>query len=170
MHRLHRIASICIIRATAHTSWGWRRSTLKMAFHALVRSKLDYVALAWQPWLSDTNLSCLDRLQNRSLRLITGQLVSTPLEALRLEADVQSYPTCSKHLILKAKEKALRSTDDHPKHIALDVNIPQCLQKRSSFCRKTEELSTLLPPDLQGRQNIIHFPSPPWQQSPSHER
>ena len=38
-------SSIRIIRATAHT-WGWRRSTLKMAFHALVRSKLDTVALA----------------------------------------------------------------------------------------------------------------------------
>ena len=60
-------SSICIIRATAHTSWGWRRSTLKMAFHALVRSKLDDAAPAWQPWLSDTNLSCLDRLQNHSL-------------------------------------------------------------------------------------------------------
>ena len=63
-----------------------------MAFHAFVRSKLNYVAPAWQPWLSDTNLSCLDCLQNRSLGLITSQLVSTPLEALRLEASVQSYP------------------------------------------------------------------------------
>ena len=161
MHRLHRIASICIIRATAHTSWGWRRSTLKMAFHALVRSKLDYVALAWQPWLSDTNLSCLDRLQNRSLRLITGQLVSTPLEALRLEADVQSYPAGRRHLILKAKGKTLRSTNSHPKCIALDVNILQRLQSHPSFRRKAEELSTLLPPDLQHRQNITHFPSPP---------
>ena len=60
-------SSICIIRATAHTSWGWRRSTLKMAFHTLVHSKLDYAAPAWQPWLSDTNLSCLDCLQNCSL-------------------------------------------------------------------------------------------------------
>ena len=169
MHRLHRIANICIIRATAHTSWGWRRSTLKMAFHALVRSKLDYVALAWQPWLSDTNLSCLDRLQNRSLRLITGQLVSTPLEALRLEADVQSYPACRRHLILKAKGKTLRSTNSHPKCIALDVNILQRLQSHPSFRRKAEELSTLLPPDLQHRQNITHFPSPPWHQSPSYE-
>ena len=75
-------SSIRNIRATAHTSWGWHRSTLKMAFHALVRSKLDYAAPAWQPWLSETNLSILDRLQNRSLQLITGQLVSTPLEAL----------------------------------------------------------------------------------------
>ena len=53
-------SSIHIIRATAHTFWGWRRSTKKMVFHALVLSKLDYVAPAWQPWLSDTNLSCLD--------------------------------------------------------------------------------------------------------------
>ena len=79
-----------IIRATAHISRGWPHFTLKMAFHALVCSKLDYAAPAWQPWLSDTNLSSLDRLKNHSLRLITGQLVSTPLEALRLEADVQS--------------------------------------------------------------------------------
>ena len=60
-------SSIHIIRATAHTSWGWCGSTLKMAFQALVHSKLDYAAPAWQPWLSETNLSNLDRLQNRSL-------------------------------------------------------------------------------------------------------
>ena len=161
-------SSIRVIRAIAHTSWGWCCSKLKMAFHALVRSKLNYAAPAWQPWLSVTNLSNLDRLQNHSLKLITGQLVSTPLEALRLEADVQSYSTCNKRLILKANEKARRSADDHPKRIALDVNIPQRLQSCSSFRGKAEELSTLLPPDLQHRQNIIHFPSPPWQQNSSH--
>ena len=95
-----------------------------MAFHALLHSNLDYAAAPWQPWLSNTNLSNLDRLQNRSLRLIAGQLVSTPLEALRMEANVQSYSTCSKRLILKSNEKARRSTNDHPKRIALDVNIP----------------------------------------------
>ena len=141
-------SSIRIIRATAHTSWGWHHSALKMAFHALVRSKFHYAAPAWQPRLSHTNFSSLDRLQNHSLRLITGQLVSTPLETLRLKADVQSYPTCSWRLILKANEKALRSTDEHPKRIALDVNIPQCFQSRSSFRRKAKELSTVLPPDL----------------------
>ena len=120
-----------------------------MTFHTLVCSKLDYTTPTWQPWLSNTNLSCLDRLQNRSLRLITGQLISTKLEALRLEANVQSYPTCSHRLILKAKEKALGSTDDHPKRIALDINITQCLQNCSSFCQKAAEFSTLLPPDLQ---------------------
>ena len=71
-------------------------------------------------------------------------------------------------MILKANEKARRSTEDHPKPIALDVDIPQHLQIRSNFRRKAEELSSLLPPDLQYRQNILHFPSPPWQQSSSH--
>ena len=71
-------------------------------------------------------------------------------------------------MILKANKKVLRSTDNHPKHIALDVNIQQCLQSRSSFRRKAEELLTLLPPDLQHRQNITHFSSPPWWQSSSH--
>ena len=71
-------------------------------------------------------------------------------------------------MILKANEKALRSTDDHPKHIARDVNIPQCLQSRSSFRQKAEELLTLLPPDLQHRENITYFLSPPWQQSSFH--
>ena len=49
------------------------------------------------------------------------------------------------------------------------MNIPQRLQNRSSFRRKAEELSTLLPPDFQHRQSIIYFPSPPWQQSSSNE-
>ena len=153
-------SSIHIIRATAHTSWGWHHSTLKMAF---------YAAPAWHPWLSNTIPSYLDCLQNRSLQLITGQLLSTPVEALRLEADLQGYPTCSNRLILKAKEKPLHSTDNNPKRIALDVNIPQRLQNRSSFHWKAEELPTLLPPVLQRRRTIIPFPSPPWQQCSFYE-
>ena len=98
-----------------------------------------------------------------------GQPESAPLKALCLDADVQSYQTCSNRLILKAREKALCSTDDHPKRVALAANIPQRLQNRSSFRRKAEELSTFLPAKLQHRQNIIHFPSPPWQHSTTPE-
>ena len=150
-------SSIRIIRATAHTSLGWCRSTLKVAFHALIHSKLDYAASVWQPWLSTTNLSCLDRLQNHSLGLITGQFASTPLEALWLEANVQRYHTCSNCLILKTTENAMRSIDEHPKHVALAPEIPQRLQNRCSFRRKAKELSTLLPLELQHGQSINYF-------------
>ena len=62
---------------------------------ALIHSKLDDAAPAWQLWLSATNLSCSDRLQNRSLSLITGQLLSKPLEALKLPYMQQPFnPEC----------------------------------------------------------------------------
>lgn len=44
--------------------------------------------------LAVRNLS-LDRLQNCALRLVNGQLGSTPVEALRLEASVHNYHTSS---------------------------------------------------------------------------
>ena len=129
-----------------------------------------YASPTWQPWLSATNLSCWDHLQNFSLWLVTGQLLSSPLEAIRLKADVQNNCTCSNPLILKAREKALRSTDDHAKCDALAADILQHLLNRCSICSKTNNLSTILPPELQHRQSN-YFPSPPWQLStPCKER
>ena len=162
-------SSLWIIRAAAHTSWDWRRLILKIAFHALIRSQLDYAAPTWQPWLSPTKLSCLDCLQNCSLWLITGQLVFTPLEALRLEADVQRYDTCSNRLILKTQEKEFRSADDHPKRVALAADIPQRLQNSRSFRHKANDLSTLLPAELEHLQTISDFTYPSWQLSTPHE-
>ena len=47
-----------------------------------------------------------------------------PLDALRKEANVNSYSTTSKQLILKARGKALQNTDDHLKRIALNAHVP----------------------------------------------
>ena len=150
-------SSISIIKATTHTSWGWHRSTLKMVFHALVRSKPGYAAPAWQSWLSDINLSSLDCLQIHSLRLITGQLIFTPLEALRLEADVQSYTTCSKRFILKVNEKALRSTDNHPKRIALGAKNASKVALVSVEKLKNSRLSCHLVSNTDKTSLIFHL-------------
>lgn len=95
---------------TIHVSWGWQKPLLRTAFHTLVCSKIDYAAPAWQPWLSNTSITSLDHLQNQALRLITEQLVSTPIKALCLESDVQSYYTISKHLIVWARNNLLYKT------------------------------------------------------------
>ena len=148
------------ITVTAHASWGWQKPSWRTAFHALVCSKLDYSAPAWQPWLSNTN--SLDHIQNQALRLITGQLVSTPLKSLRLESGIQSYYTESKRMIVWAREKWLRTAADHPKQLALQNNIPQRIATQSSFRCKATELSTILPEELSHRQVTNLFPSPPW--------
>lgn len=95
--------------------------------------------------------------------LVTSQISSMPSEVLRLESYIQSYNTCSNPLILRAQEKALQSSDDHPKHLALTANIPQRLLNRSRFCRKANGLPTLFSAELEHRQLINQFSSPPWQ-------
>ena len=94
-------SSLHIIKTTAHASWGWRCSTLNIAFTALISSNL------------------------------------------------QSYHTCSNQLILKAQEEALHSTDDHSKLVALAADIPQRFKNCCSFCRKANDISTLLPAELE---------------------
>ena len=124
----------------------------------------NYASPTWQPWLSASNLSCWERAQNCCFWLITCQLLSSPLEAIFLKAGVQNNYTCCNPLILKAREKALQSTDNDPKCDALAADIPQHLLNRCSICHKNNNLSTLLPPELQHRQSN-YFSSPPWQLS-----
>lgn len=148
-------SSLCIISETVHTSWGCHRFTLKIAFHVLILIKLNYAAPKWQLWLSATNFSCWGHLQTPSQQLATDQLASTPLEALHLESDIQTYHTCSNWLILRAWEKTSRSTNDHPKRVPLAADVPQRLPN----C-KANDLSILMPAELGHCQVINHFLSP----------
>ena len=127
----------------------------------MARSKLDYAGHAWQSFSSNTNITNMDRLQNQALCLITGQIVSTPLKGLCLECSVQIYYTESKHIIVRAKEKYLRTAVDHPKRLSLRNCISHCIVTHSSFCSKTTELLTILPEELSQRQFFNLFPSPP---------
>ena len=109
-----------ILAALAHTEWGWRKPQLKNVFFAHVRSVLDYAAAGWQPWTYKTNLDVLERMQNKALRFITGQYVNTNCDILRAEADIPSYSFHSDQLIVKSREKSMRSASDHPRCLALE--------------------------------------------------
>ena len=76
------------IWASAHTSWNWRKPTLRTTFYALVWSKRDYAAPVWQPWLSDTDLNSLDHLQSQTVLFITGAASFTKLYTLKEESKV----------------------------------------------------------------------------------
>ena len=103
-----------MLGAVANSEWGWRKKELTRIYNTQVRPALDYGAPAWQPWLSDTNIKTLERSNNRALRMVTGQSVDTPVESVRAESGVSSYATIRKRNILIAREKALKSSDDHP--------------------------------------------------------
>ena len=76
---------------------------LKAMFFAYIDIKMDYAALAWQPWLANTSMAPMESFQSRALLIAAGQLVLTPAETLQMEANVPSYTTTSNHNVLKAK-------------------------------------------------------------------
>ena len=104
----------------------------------------------------------LERLQNKGLRIVTGQYTSSPLEAVRKEADVTSYSTASKRMILRSYEKALRSPADHPKQIGLRQAVPKRTPSRSSWAEQAQQLVCLLPEACENRLPLATFTSPPW--------
>ena len=61
----------------------------------------------------------------------------------------------------------VKSSDDYPKRLPLTANNGQLLPNLFSFRLKANDLSTLLPAELEHHQLINHFSSPPWQFSTS---
>ena len=89
----------------------------------------------------------LERTKNKALRVITGQLHSSPVESLRLEASVTSYTTHSHRNILKSMERAKRLPPHHPYSRALAEHTKPRTQ-HSSWARQGKQLSTEhIPPE-----------------------
>ena len=94
---------------------------------------------------------------------MTGPLIySTRGLWSRIRSTKLLHYTVSKRLIVRAREKYLRTAADHPKQLALQTNIPQLIVTRSSFRLKATELSSILSEKISHHQIAYLFPSPPW--------
>jgi hypothetical protein len=80
-----------MLMALSGFDWGWTSDLLRKVYQTSLLSGATYAVGGWLPWLSATSAETLDRAQNRNLRIITGQLASTPTDALRVEAGFQSF-------------------------------------------------------------------------------
>ncbi len=84
-------------------------------YKALQLSIVTYATPAWQPWAAPSRIEQLERCQNKALRVVTGQLKSTPVETLRRGAGICGIATASKRATALAYEKAHRLPLDHPR-------------------------------------------------------
>ena len=127
---------------------------------------MDYGGFAWQPSISPTAYNRLEVLQNRALRVITGQARSTPIQTLRCEANMPSYKVTSERAIAKAREKSHRLPTDHPRQLALEGETKK-RTKRESWRTVSgtlmEKVQANLPDtDVELRMPIALFDHPPW--------
>ena len=152
-----------MLAALSNTTWGWRKQDLMKVYSANIKSKMDYAGSAWQPWLSKTNLLILERLQNKALRYVTGQVQNTAEEALQLEAGVPSFKTNVIRNCIRSREKAERSAIDHPRRLALENSIPS-RNDRQSWKKRSDEIRRRfsLPSALDDRAPIEYYIRDPW--------
>ena len=157
-----------LLAAVAHSDWGWRRPELKKLYSAFIRGRLDYAPAAWQPWLTDSNIGLLDRVQNKAARLITGQMASTPTDALKLETGFSDYTTIIRRMCLRSAEKAARMPSDHPlKETLLNAVPPK--NDSPSWKKMVDSESKLLPRDASSRSPVSLFVRAPWRDTPDIE-
>ena len=110
-------SSFRIIIASAHTSWGWHCSTLKMAYYALICSKLNYTAPAWKH-RSPPKLFSLTHYWPSHVYTIGS---------LRLGTWRSELPHMHQPINSARSRKVLHISEDYPKWVALAADIPQHL-------------------------------------------
>jgi hypothetical protein len=86
--------------------------------------------------------------------MITGQSKDTPLPSIRAEAGVSSYSTIRRCNILTARERALRTSEDHPSSLAIHGEATQRLNIRKGFTVTANQLAEFLPPTAETRKPI----------------
>ncbi len=131
-------------------------------YKSLQLSLLTYAAPAWQPWAAPTRIDQLERCQIKALRVVTGQLKSTPVETPRREAGICSIATASKRATVLANEKADRQPLDHPRRQILAAPSRHLL-KRPSWRSAAQASTSHLPPELAHRAPIDSPFSCPWE-------
>jgi hypothetical protein len=97
-----------MLMALSGSDWGWCSDLLRKVYQTSLLSGSTYAGGGWLPWLSATSMEMLDRTQNRNLRIITGQLASTPTDALRVETGFQSFGCLRDRAAAAALERLLR--------------------------------------------------------------
>ena len=151
-----------ILASLATKQWGWSRKSLVRVFKATIQSVLHYCGAGWQPWLAKSNLQILERAQNRALRVITGQLSDTPLECLRIEAEIMSVAVAVRRNCLIAWEKSARLPQSNPRRSLFDNPVPHRWKNRSSFSQMAIAECDSACLNTLPRQILTPPKPPPW--------
>ena len=161
------LGRIRILASLASKDWGWSRNSLKRIYMATIHSVLHYCGSAWQPWLAKSNLMILERVKNRALRCLTGQLADTPLECLRTEADVMSFAATVRKNCLIAWDKSARLHLNNPRRNLFDSPVPHRWKNRSCLSVMSKAECEDIGLDEYSREMFVKWFPPPWSWDPA---
>ena len=103
-----------ILRALSDTAFGHDKECLLATYKAFIRSLFDYAAPIVFPNYSRTSIERLQKIQNRSLRLVLGCHSLTAID--HLHSECKELPVEQHLRLLSAQFLALCLQPDHPSH------------------------------------------------------
>ena len=101
-----------MMRVVSRRDWGGDRTSLKMMYKALVRSRIDYAYFLYSH-AAHSHLLKLDRVQYEAIRIIIGNMRCTPLGNLEAEAHILPLDLRRRQMALNYFGKAYR-IQGHP--------------------------------------------------------
>ena len=126
-NRLKRQAGV--LRKLASTSLGYDHHTLHATYIMTGCSKVKNSESLRLLWISNSTLENPERSQRYVGRANTGQLCTTPVEAILAEANLPSIKTWAIELISITMDKSLRTTVTNPRHTTVTQQVRQRTQK-----------------------------------------
>ena len=94
------IKRLNLLKLVANKKWGSDYHTLRTLYVAYIRSKIAYGCEVWGH-AAKTHITELEKIQNAALRLIIGALKTTPVHAMRIEANLPSLALYFEQMSLK---------------------------------------------------------------------
>ena len=152
---------LAIMKKLAGTSWGANSNILQRVYVGTVRPTLEYGSSAWAT-ASKSNSSRLSKVQNTGMRLITGGLKTTPIQAMEKHTGLHSLDDRREEKVYIHSEKILRMPN-HPMHARMKELTKNRL-KRTSFNHLSKNLhrrtEDLLPSSTAEMEMLPDFEDP----------
>ena len=123
-----RLKQLC---AVANSCFGPFQLSLRNMYVAYIRSVFDYAAPVWYPLMSKTNLNKLQRLQNKTLREILGLPLSTRIQDLHLECNIEPLEVCYQVATAYQAEKYERHQREDPLYSLAHAFPPSRLTRKT---------------------------------------
>ena len=108
------IKKMSIMKKLSGTKWGANSKILKQVYTGTVRPHLEYGANSWGT-AAKTNINKLNKVQNASLRIITGAMKTTPINEMEKTSKLSSLDDRRKEKSLIQGEK-MKRLPSHPLH------------------------------------------------------
>jgi len=99
------------MKAVSGNTWGANKKFLLVIYRGLIRSILDYGAIAFDS-MNNTNKQKLDSIQARAIRIVCGAARGTPTAALQVDTGnhLFSCGDCNSSFNMQLKLNQLKTT------------------------------------------------------------